>query len=129
MIETVVVTTETVEISNPATTNVETLSVTTESITVTAPPASSFTIEISEVGSQGAQGPQGPAGASAPKGPAFTYTSGVLTRIDYDDGAYKVFTYTSGKLTQLDFVVGSVTTRKTFNYSGDTLTSIDEVTL
>jgi hypothetical protein len=53
------------------------------------------------------------------KSPEFTYTTGVLTRVDYDSGNYKLFTYTSGVLTQLDYVVGSVTTRKTFNYNLD----------
>jgi hypothetical protein len=68
-------------------------------------------------------------GVSGPIGPAFTYTNGALTRIDYDNGSFKVFTYTDGVLTQLDFVVGGVTTRKTFNYTGDLLTSIDQETI
>ena len=85
------------------------------------------------VGPQGPQGPQGAAGSggggSSPAGPEFTYTSGVLTRIDYDDGSYKTFTYTSGKLTRIDFVDGATTIRKDFVYSGDTLVSIDQTTL
>lgn len=86
------------------------------------------------VGPQGPQGPQGAAGSSggggsSPVGPEFTYTDGVLTRIDYDDGSYKTLTYSSGRLSQIDFVSGGVTRRKTFNYSGDTLASIDETTL
>ena len=52
-------------------------------------------------------------------GSALTYTSGVLTRIDYESGNYKMFSYTGGVLTQLDYVIGLVTTRKTFNYNPD----------
>jgi hypothetical protein len=84
------------------------------------------------VGPQGPQGPQGAAGSSggsSPAGPEFTYTSGVLTRIDYDDSSYKTFTYTSGKLTRIDFVQGATTTRKDFVYSGDTLVEINQTTL
>ena len=54
----------------------------------------------------------------------------MLTRIDYDSGNYKTFTYTSGVLTQLDYVVGAVTTRKTFAYNPDgTLASIDQTVI
>lgn len=64
-------------------------------------------------------------------GPQFTYDgSGTLTRIDYDDGSYKEFTYADGKLTQIDFIIfGGDTIRKTFNYTGDVLNSIDQITL
>lgn len=60
--------------------------------------------------------------------PVFTYTSGVVSRIDYDSGNYKTFTYTSGVLTQLDYViVGDSTIRKVFTYNEDgTLASIAE---
>lgn len=54
----------------------------------------------------------------------------MLTRIDYDSGNYKTFSYTSGVLTQLDYVVGTVTTRKTFNYNPDgTLASIEQTVI
>lgn len=89
-------------------------------------------IEAFVPGPQGAQGIQGPPGQDAqepPKGPAFTYSSGILTRIDYDDSSFKVFSYSSGKLSQIDFTRSGTTTRKTFNYTGDVLTSIDETTL
>jgi hypothetical protein len=63
-------------------------------------------------------------------GPSFTYDAGSLTRIDYDDGSYKEFTYSVGQLTQIDFfITGGDTIRKTFNYTGDVLTSIDQTTL
>jgi hypothetical protein len=84
------------------------------------------------VGPQGPQGPQGASGTSggsSPAGPEFTYTSGVLTRIDYDDASYKTFTYSSGRLSRIDFVQGSTTTRKDFVYSGDTLVEINQTTL
>lgn len=71
---------------------------------------------------------QGEAPLSAETGPAFTYTDGVVTRIDYDSGNYKLLSYTSGALTQLDYVrPGSATVRKTFTYNPDgTLASITE---
>ena len=89
-------------------------------------------VTVATVGTQGVPGPQGPPGADGffpPKGPAFTYTSGILTRIDYDDLSYKTFTYVSGKLAQIDYVKGAVTERRVFNYTGDVLTSIDDITL
>lgn len=68
--------------------------------------------------------------ASLEAGPAFTYTSGVLTRVDYDSGNYKTFTYTSGVLTQVDYIVGAITTRKTFNYNLDgSLASVDQTVI
>lgn len=69
-------------------------------------------------------------GSAAESSPAFTYTSGVVTRIDYASGNYKLFTYTSGLLTQLDYVVGTTTTRKTFTYNPDgTLSSVSQTVL
>lgn len=63
-------------------------------------------------------------------GPLFTYTDGVLTKIDYDDGTYKELTYTDGVLTQIDKIkVGDPTIRKTFVYSGDVLMEIIQTTL
>lgn len=74
-------------------------------------------------------GPQGPLGENE-KGPAFTYSSGVVSRIDYDSGNYKLFTYSSGVLTQVDYRKGSSTIRKTFSYNGDgTLNEIVETVL
>lgn len=68
--------------------------------------------------------------ASLENGPAFTYTSGVLTRVDYDSGNYKTFTYTSGVLTQVDYIVGTITIRKTFNYNLDgSLASVDQTVI
>lgn len=62
--------------------------------------------------------------------PEFTYTAGLVTRIDYASGAHKLFTYTAGVLTQLDYVVGAVTTRKTFTYNPDgSLASITQAVL
>lgn len=61
--------------------------------------------------------------------PSFTYNiDGTLQRIDYSDGSYKTFTYSSGRLTRIDFqIFGSATIiRKTLVYSGDTLTSITQ---
>lgn len=78
---------------------------------------------------QGPEGPPGPAWEPE-SGPAFTYTDGRVSRIDYDSGAYKTFTYAGGVLTQLDYVVGSVTTRKAFAYNPDgTLAAITQTVL
>lgn len=83
------------------------------------------------VGEQGPPGPPGPAGGGAGEtNPAFTYTAGLLSRIDYASGAHKLFTYTAGVLMQLDYVVGAVTTRKTFTYNPDgSLASITQAVL
>jgi hypothetical protein len=63
-------------------------------------------------------------------GPSLTYTSGNLTRVDYDSGNYKIFSYTDDILTQIDYVVGSTTIRKTLNYNLDgTLASVDQTTI
>ena len=71
-------------------------------------------------GIPGPPGPPGPAGGGAGEtSPAFTYTAGLLSRIDYASGAHKIFTYAAGVLTQLDYVVGAVTTRKTLFYNPD----------
>ena len=71
-------------------------------------------------GIPGPAGPPGPAGGGAGEtSPAFTYTAGLLSRVDYASGAHKLFTYTAGVLTQLDYVVGAVTTRKTLFYNPD----------
>ena len=80
----------------------------------------------------GIPGPRGIPGPcqAAEKDPAFTYTAGLLARIDYASGAHKLFTYTAGVLTQLDYVVGAVTTRKTFTYNPDgTLAAITQEVL
>lgn len=82
-------------------------------------------------GPQGAPGPQGPQGDPAfeESGPAFTYSSGVLSRIDYDSGNYKTFTYSSGLLTQVDYVKSGTTIRKIFLYNFDgTLAEIIQTT-
>ena len=85
-----------------------------------------FVIAAGIPGPRGIPGP----GQAAEKDPAFTYTAGLVTRIDYASGAHKLFTYTAGVLTQLDYVVGAVTTRKTFTYNPDgSLASITQAVL
>lgn len=80
-----------------------------------------------DTGPQGAQGPPG-ADAFTESSPSLTYTSGVLTRIDYASGNYKLFSYTSGRLSQLDYVrPGDTTIRKVFAYNPDgTLASVTQ---
>ena len=69
-------------------------------------------------------------GVPEPSSPEFTYTDGVLTRIDYADASYKTFTYTAGQLDQIDFVRGGTTYRKTFVRDVDgVLVAITETTL
>lgn len=51
-----------------------------------------------------------------PTDPDFTYTDGVLTRIDYKGGEYKVLTYSGDALTQLDYISNGFTKRKVFTY-------------
>ena len=86
-----------------------------------------FVIAAGIPGPRGIPGP----GQAAEKDPAFTYSAGLLSRIDYAIGAHKLFTYTAaGVLTQLDYVVGAVTTRKTFAYNPDgTLAAITQEVL
>lgn len=75
------------------------------------------------------QGPQGEPGDNE-KGPKFTYSSGKISRIDYDSGNYRVFTYTSGKLSQIDYRKGTQTLRKAIIYNIDgTLDEIVETLL
>jgi hypothetical protein len=79
----------------------------------------------------GPEGPIGPAGTPSPDaetGPTFTYTSGLVSRIDYDSGNYKLFTYTDSQVTRIDYVrPGSSTIRKDFTYNLDgSLASIDQ---
>lgn len=59
-------------------------------------------------------------------GPELTYTTGVLTRIDYDGGEFKTFSYTNGALTTVTLDINGTVTTKTLNYNNGTLTSITE---
>lgn len=52
-------------------------------------------------------------------GPAFTYVGGVVTRIDYDSGNYKLFTYSGSVVTRIDYIRGATTIRKDFTYNLD----------
>lgn len=65
------------------------------------------------------------------RSPVPTYDSaGVVTRIDYANGSYKTFTYTSGLLTQVDFVrPGLPTIRKTLSYTGEVWSGTAETEL
>jgi hypothetical protein len=59
------------------------------------------------------------------KSPVFSYTNGLLTRIDYASGSYKLFSYTGSTLTQLQYVLPGRTITKVFAYNIDgTLASI-----
>ena len=67
-------------------------------------------------------------GGSSLKGPAFTYSAGLLTRVDYDGGEYKTLTYNaSSQLTSVVLTDGSTVTTKTLTYNADgTLASVSE---
>lgn len=61
------------------------------------------------------------------KSPVFTYVGGLLSRIDYASGNYKLFTYTGSQLTQLQYVLTGRTITKAFTYNLDgTLASISQ---
>lgn len=64
-------------------------------------------------------GADGKATVFREKGPAFTYSGGVVTRIDYDSGNYKLFTYSGGVVTRIDYIRGATTIRKDFTYNLD----------
>lgn len=53
-----------------------------------------------------------------------SYTGSQLDSVTYGDGTSKTFTYTTGKLTQVDYDQGAQTVRKTLAYTGDNLTSV-----
>ena len=52
-----------------------------------------------------------------------------LVRVDYDGGLYKTYTYTSGLLTQVDFFDGSKTVRKTISFVDGVWAGTTEVIL
>jgi len=83
--------------------------------------------EKGDTGDQGIQGIQGPAGSSNNYiGPEFTYTNGNLTRIDYNNSAYKTITYNSDdSINTVVLTDGSATTTKTFSYNSDG--TLDEI--
>ena len=72
-------------------------------------------------GIPGPPGPPGPAGGGGggETNPAFTYTVGLLSRVDYADGTYKLFVYAVGRLLHVDFVTPTATVRKAFFYNPD----------
>ena len=62
--------------------------------------------------------------------PNFTYTSGILTRVDYDQGEYKILTYNADdQLTTVTLYKpnGNITNTKTLTYNADgILASVSE---
>ena len=90
-----------------------------------------ITVILSDTGLRGIRGPKGERGLSGGSpslaGPAFTRTAGILTRIDYDAGEFKVFTYNeAGSLATVTLTYGDNTILKVFNYVEGLLTSISE---
>ena len=75
---------------------------------------------IPQVGGMGSEDP-------VLSNPSFTYTLGLLTRIDYEGGEYKTLSYAGSQLTTVVFHNGTDTTTKTLSYNVDgTLSSITE---
>lgn len=72
----------------------------------------------------------GGGGQASPTNPDFTYTSGLLTRVDYDHGEYKILAYNADdQLTSVTFYKhnGDVISTKTLTYNADgTLASVSE---
>jgi hypothetical protein len=61
------------------------------------------------------------------KSPVFTYTAGLLTRVDYASGNYKTLAYTAGVLNQVVYVLPGRTVTKVFTYNLDgSLASISQ---
>jgi hypothetical protein len=59
--------------------------------------------------------------------PSFTYTNGLVTRIDYVGGNYKTLSYNQGNLSQVIYYEQNKTTTKTFTYNEDgTLASVSQ---
>lgn len=56
--------------------------------------------------------------------PVITYTNGIVTRIDFDSGNYKLFTYTNGLLTRVDYHKGAQVLRKDLVYVDGRLSQI-----
>ena len=55
-------------------------------------------------------------GITSSKSPTFTYTSGIVTRIDYSNGEYKIISYSAGKINQVVYYKSNVTITKNFTY-------------
>jgi hypothetical protein len=84
------------------------------------------TLTIVEVQSPGPKGDP----AISEKGPAFTYSGGLVSRIDYDSGAYKTLAFSGGKLSQVDYIKDGATIRKVFVYDNSgKLTEIIQTSL
>lgn len=62
----------------------------------------------------------------SPVSPTLTRVGDVLTRIDYTNGDHKIFSYSSGVLSRIDHVIGPRTVRKDFTYTAGLLTNILE---
>lgn len=80
------------------------------------------------IGSGGGGVASSSSSASDPTNPQFTYTDGLLTRVDYDGNVYKTLSYnTDGQLTTVVFSQNGSTTTKTLTYNTDgTLASVTQ---
>ena len=69
----------------------------------------------------GLRGPRGLDASAIPSSPSFTWgAGGLLSRVDYSDGSFKVFTWSGSVLVRTEFTrVGYENVRKDFNYNTD----------
>jgi hypothetical protein len=102
----------------------------TNVLTVSSPPQ---LVTIGIPGPMGPQGPEGPEATPALHSPEFTYSGGLLTRVDYQDGtnAFKVLAYLpDGSLDYVELTRDGVTIRKTAVYGvGGELIALPQTTL
>lgn len=89
-------------------------------------------LEIADLGPKGDKGDKGEDGNNADairKNPSFTYsTDGSLSRVDYEDGSFKVFTYTADSLiATITYQLGDDSGTRTFVFAGGNLIRIEDV--
>lgn len=86
------------------------------------------TEELFDVLEIAALGPKGDNGDAIRKNPTFTYdTEDKLTRVDYQDGSFKVFAYTvDGDLDTITYQLGAAEGVRTFVFTDGKLVRIED---
>ena len=78
-------------------------------------------------GDSGINGTNGTNASGTYVGPELTRVGGLLTRIDYDGGAFKAIDYNAdGTINTVTLTDGADVSVKTFNYTGGALSSITQ---
>jgi hypothetical protein len=76
------------------------------------------------------KGDPGDPGGSSESGPQLTWLGGLVQRVDYLSGNYKLLVYNLGRLAYIDYVKGLQTIRSTIVYNIDgTVARVDPVVL